>query len=253
MDLGLRGKRAIVTGATKGIGRGVIELLLAEGAEAAFCARTADEVAETVETLQRPGAAVMGEAVNVRDGEAYKAWLERTAAALGGCDIFIPGVSGGGGMDSEKNWVRNFEIDMLHTVRGCETLMPHLEKSGSGSVVIIGSTNAVETFAAPMAYNAIKAGLITYSKQLSQYVGKKSVRVNTVSPGPIYFEGGAWEMIKGTQAKFYEWAMKQFPNGRMGTVEEIARVIVFVASPAASLITGANIIADNGFTKRVQL
>jgi 3-oxoacyl-[acyl-carrier protein] reductase len=253
MDLGLRGKRAIVTGATKGIGRGVIELLLAEGAEVGFCARTADEVAETVETLQRPGTAVMGEAVNVRDGDAYKAWLERTAAALGGCDIFIPGVSGGGGMDSEKNWVRNFEIDMLHTVRGCETLMPHLEKSGSGSVVVIGSTNAVETFAAPMAYNAIKAGLITYAKQLSQYVGKKSVRVNTVSPGPIYFEGGAWEMIKGTQAKFYDWAMKQFPNGRMGTVEEIARVIVFVASPAASLITGANIIADNGFTKRVQL
>jgi NAD(P)-dependent dehydrogenase (short-subunit alcohol dehydrogenase family) len=253
MDLGLRGKKAIVTGATKGIGRGVIELLLAEGAEVGFCARTADEVAETVETLQRSGTVVMGEPVNVRDGEAYKAWLERTAAALGGCDIFIPGVSGGGGMDSEKNWVRNFEIDMLHTVRGCETLMPHLEKSGSGSVVIIGSTNAVETFAAPMAYNAIKAGLITYGKQLSQYVGKKSVRVNTVSPGPIYFEGGAGEMIKGTQAKFYDWAMKQFPNGRMGTVEEIARVIVFVASPAASLITGSNIIADNGFTKRVQL
>jgi 3-oxoacyl-[acyl-carrier protein] reductase len=253
MDLGLRGKRAIVTGATKGIGRGVIELLLTEGAEVGFCARTADEVAEAVEMLQRPGSAVVGEAVNVRDGEAYKAWLERTAAALGGCDIFIPGVSGGGGMDSEKNWVRNFEIDMLHTVRGCETLMPHLEKSGSGSVVVIGSTNAVETFAAPMAYNAIKAGLITYSKQLSQYVGKKSVRVNTVSPGPIYFEGGAWEMIKGTQAKFFDWAMKQLPNGRMGTVEEIARVIVFVASPAASLITGANIIADNGFTKRVQL
>jgi 3-oxoacyl-[acyl-carrier protein] reductase len=156
-------------------------------------------------------------------------------------------------MDSEKNWVRNFEIDMLHTVRGCEALMPHLEKSGTGSIVIIGSTNAVETFAAPMAYNAIKAGLVTYSKQLSQYVGRKNVRVNTVSPGPIYFEGGAWEMIKGTQAKLYDWAMKQIPCGRMGAVDEIARVIVFVASPAASLITGANIIADNGFTKRVQL
>jgi NAD(P)-dependent dehydrogenase (short-subunit alcohol dehydrogenase family) len=252
MDLGLRGKKAIVTGATKGIGRGVIELLLAEGAEVSFCARTADEVAETVATLKRPGSEVIGEAVNVRDGEAYKAWLERTASALGGCDIFIPGVSGGGGMDSEKNWVRNFEIDMLHTVRGCEALMQHLEKSGTGSIVIIGSTNAVETFAAPMAYNAIKAGLITYAKQLSQYVGKKSVRVNTVSPGPIYFEGGAWEMIKGTQPKFYDWALKQFPGGRMGTIEEIARVIVFIASPAASLITGSNIVADNGFTKRVQ-
>ena len=253
MDLGLKGKRAIVTGATKGIGRGVIELLAAEGASVAFCARSAEEVAEAVAAVKRPGIEVIGEAVNVRDGETYRAWLERAATALGGCDVFIPGVSGGGGMDSEKNWVRNFEIDMLHTVRGCEALMPHLEKSGAGSIVIIGSTNAVETFAAPMAYNAIKAGLITYSKQLSQHAGRKNVRVNTVSPGPIYFEGGAWEMIKGTQAKFYDWAMKQIPGGRMGTVEEIARVIVFVASPAASLITGANVIADNGFTKRVQL
>ncbi len=253
MDLGLRGKKAIVTGATKGIGRGVIDLLVAEGADVGFCARTEEEVADAVKALKQPDNQVFGEAVNVRDADAYKAWLERTAAALGGCDIFVPGVSGGGGMDSEKNWVRNFEIDMLHTVRGCETLMPHLEKSGSGSIVIIGSTNAVETFAAPMAYNAIKAGLVTYSKQLSQFVGKKGVRVNTVSPGPIYFEGGAWEMIKGTQPKFYDWAVKQIPCGRMGSVEEIARVIVFVASPAAGLITGANVIADNGFTKRVQL
>jgi NAD(P)-dependent dehydrogenase (short-subunit alcohol dehydrogenase family) len=253
MDLGLRGKKAIVTGATKGIARGVVELLAAEGADVGFCARTAFEVTEAVEAIKRTGVRVFGEAVNVRDAEAYKAWLDRAVAGLGGCDIFVPSVSGGGGMDSEKNWVRNFEIDMLHTVRGCEALMPHLEKSGSGSIVIIGSTNAVETFAAPMAYNAIKAGLITYAKQLSQFVGRNEVRVNTVSPGPIYFEGGAWEMIKGTQAKFYDWAIKQIPCGRMGTVEEIARIIVFVASPAASLVTGANVIADNGFTKRVQL
>jgi 3-oxoacyl-[acyl-carrier protein] reductase len=253
MDLGLRGKRAIVTGATKGILRGVVELLVAEGASVAFCARDEEEVAAAVQAIERPDVLVFGAAVNVRDGEAYKAWLDRAVGALGGCDIFIPGVSGGGGMDSEKNWIRNFEIDMLHTVRGCEALMPHLEKSGSGSIVIIGSTNAVETFAAPMAYNAIKGGLIVYAKQLSQFVGKKAIRVNSVSPGPVYFEGGAWEMIKGTQAKFYDWAMKQIPCGRMGSVEEIARVVVFVASPAASLITGANIVADNGFTKRVQL
>ena len=252
MDLGLRGKKAIVTGATKGIGRAVVELLAAEGVDIGFCARTPEEVADAVKALKARGVEAIGEAVNVRDGEAYKAWLERTASALGGCDIFIPGVSAGGGMDSEKNWVRNFEIDMLHTVRGCEALMPHLEKSGTGSIVIIGSTNALETFAAPMAYNAIKAGLITYAKQLSQFVGRKSVRVNTVSPGPIYFEGGAWEMIKGTQPKLYDWAIKQIPAGRMGSAEEIARVIVFVASPAASLITGSNVVADNGFTKRVQ-
>lgn len=252
MDLGLRGKKAIVTGATKGIGRAIVELLASEGADIALCARTADEVESTVQALRQRGVNVVGEAVNVRDGEAYKAWLERSAQALGGCDIFIPNVSAGGGFDSEKNWVRNFEIDVLHTVRGCETLMPHLEKSGSGSIVIISSTNALETFGVPQAFNAMKAALITYAKQLSQHVGKLGVRVNSISPGPIYFEGGAWELIKGTMAKLFEYALRQIPTGRMGTPEEVARIVAFVASPAGSLLTGSNIVADNGFTKRVQ-
>jgi len=252
MDLGLRGKKAIVTGATKGIGRAIVELLASEGADVGLCARTADEVEATVQALRQRGVNVVGEALNVRDGEAYKAWLERSAQALGGCDIFIPNVSAGGGFDSEKNWVKNFEIDVLHTVRGCETLMPHLEKSGSGSIVIISSTNALETFGVPQAFNAMKAALITYAKQLSQHVGKRGVRVNSISPGPIYFEGGAWELIKGTMAKLFEYALRQIPSGRMGTPEEVARIVAFVASPAGSLITGSNIVADNGFTKRVQ-
>jgi 3-oxoacyl-[acyl-carrier protein] reductase len=253
MDLQLKGKNAIVTGATKGIGRAIVELLASEGVNVGFCARGEDEVAQTRQSLEAKGVKAVGGTVNVRDGDAFKAWLDQTATALGGCDIFVPNVSGGGGMDSEKNWVRNFEIDVMHTVRGCETLMPHLKKSGQGSVVIIASTNAVETFVAPMAYNAMKAALVTYSKQLSQFVGKKGVRVNAISPGPIYFEGGAWEMIKGTTPQLYESTIKAIPSGRMGTPEEVARVVAFLASPAASLITGANIIADNGFTKRVQL
>ena len=252
MDLGLKGKKAIVTGATKGIGRAIVEQLVSEGAEVAFCARSTEEVEDAERALRARGGAVHGAAVNVRDAEAYKAWLEQAVAALGGCDVFIPNVSAGGGMDSEKNWWKNFEIDVLHTVRGCEALMPHLKKSGQGSVVIISSTNAIETFAAPMAYNAMKAALITYSKQLSQFVGRDNVRVNAVSPGPIYFEGGAWEMIKGTNQKFYDATVRAIPCGRMGTPEEIARVVTFIASPAASLVTGANVVADNGFTKGVR-
>jgi 3-oxoacyl-[acyl-carrier protein] reductase len=252
MDLGLRGKKAIVTGATKGIGRAIVELFAQEGVDVGLCARTEDEVEDTVRELKQRGVNAVGEAINVRDGETYKAWLERTAQALGGCDIFVPNVSAGGGFDSEKNWSRNFEIDVMHTVRGCETLMPHLEKSGSGSVVIISSTNALETFGVPQAFNAMKAALITYSKQLAQHVGKKGVRINSVAPGPVYFEGGAWELIKGTMPKIFDYAMRQIPCGRMGTPEEVARIVAFLASPAASLITGSNIVADNGFTKRVQ-
>jgi len=252
MDLGLRGKRAIVTGGTKGIGRAIVDLFAQEGTDIALCARDQAEVAATVSSLSARGVNACGEAVNVRDGEAYKGWLGRAVTALGGCDIFVANVSAGGGFDSEKNWVKSFEVDVLHTIRGCEALMPHLEKSGTGSIVIIASTNALETFGVPQAYNAMKAALITYAKQLSQHVGKQGVRVNSVSPGPIYFDGGAWELIKGTMPKLYDWAMKQIPSGRMGSPEEVARVVAFVASPAGSLITGSNIVADNGFTKRVQ-
>jgi NAD(P)-dependent dehydrogenase (short-subunit alcohol dehydrogenase family) len=103
-----------------------------------------------------------------------------------------------------------------------------------------------------MAYNAMKAALITYAKQLSQFVGKRNVRVNSVCPGPIYFEGGAWEMIKSTNAKMYEATLRAMPNGRFGGPDEVARVVAFLASPAASIVSGANVVADNGFTKRVQ-
>jgi 3-oxoacyl-[acyl-carrier protein] reductase len=253
MDLGLRGKKAIVTGGTKGIGRAIVELLATEGVDIGLCARSEEEVESCVAELKAKGVNATGAAVNVRDGDAYKAWLEAAAKTLGGCDIFIPNVSGGGGFDSEKNWVRNFEIDVLHTVRGCETLTPYLKKSGFGAVVVIASTNAVETFVAPMGFNAMKAALVTYSKQLSQFLGKDGVRVNTVSPGPIYFEGGAWEVIKGTSPGLYDSTIKKIPSGRMGTPQEVARVVAFLASPAASLVTGTNLVADNGFTKRVQL
>ena len=251
MDLGLRGKKAIVTGATKGIGRAIVELLAAEGVDIGLCARSADEVDDAVRALQSRGVKACGDVVNVRNGEVYADWLKRTVDELGGCDIFIPNVSAGAGMDSEKNWIKNFEIDVMHTVRGCEILMPSLEKSGQGAIVFIGTTNALETFAGPMAYNALKASLIHYCGTLADSVAAHGVRVNTVSPGPIYFAGGTWEMIQGTQPKFYDWALKQMPNRRMGTPDEIARVVAFMASPAAGWLSGSNILGDNGFTKGV--
>lgn len=253
MDLGLKGKRAIVTGASRGIGRAIARTLAAEGAALGICARDGEAVNAAVEAINEAGGKAIGGPCNVRDAPAYEAWLTRTVEELGGCDVFVPNVSGGGGMDSEKNWWRCFEIDVLHTVRGCETLLPALKASGDGAIVVIGSTNAVDYFGGPMAYNAMKAALINYGSQLSQFVRGDGVRVNTVSPGPIYFEGGAWEMIKGTMPKFYDSTLRKIPAGRMGAPEEVARLVAFLASPAASLVTGTNLIADNGYTKRVQL
>jgi NAD(P)-dependent dehydrogenase (short-subunit alcohol dehydrogenase family) len=252
MNLGLKGKKAIVTGATKGIARRVVEMLADEGCDVALCARKAPEVEEAVAALRAKGVKAYGAPVNVKEAEPYKAWLLKAAEELGGCDIFIPAVSAGGGAEGEKNWYRNFEIDLMGVVRGCETLQPALKTSGSGAIVLISTTAAVETFVAPMAYNALKAALLTYSKQLSQVVFKRNIRVNVVSPGPIEFPGGSWAQIRENMADFYSATMAQQPNGRFGTAEEVAKCIVFLASPAASWVTGTNLIVDGGFTKRVQ-
>ncbi len=252
MDLGLKGKKALVTGATRGIGRAIAELLAREKVDIGFCARDEEAVNETVEALEDRGVRAIGKALNVRDENEYKTWVEEAAEGLGGADIFIANVSGGAGMDSERNWWRNFEIDVLHTVRACEILLPKMQEGGGGAITIISSTNAVETFGGPMAYNAMKAALVNYAKQLSQFVGKHDIRINCVCPGPVYFEGGAWEMLKISNEKFYERTLRQIPTGRMVVPEEVARTVAFISSPAASAINGVNLVVDNGYTKRVQ-
>ena len=252
MDLGLKGKKAVVTGGTRGIGRAIAEALAAEGVDVAVCARHANEVDETVAALKARGVNACGAAVDISQGEAYQAWIAAAAAELGGIDIFVANVSAGGGM-GEDAWRANFETDLLGTTRGIDAALPALKASGAGSIVVISSTAAVETFIAPQPYNAIKAALITHAKQLSQALATDGIRVNCVSPGPVYFPGGAWEYIQNNMADLYNSTLAQIPRGSMGTPAEVANAVVFLASPAASLITGVNLIADGGFTKRVQL
>ncbi|MCU4652084.1 SDR family oxidoreductase [Roseibacterium sp. SDUM158016] len=252
MDLGLKGRKAIITGATKGICRATAELLAAEGCDLAICSRNPDDVADAVAALSAHGTKVWGSACNVRKAEEYDAWLKQAAAELGGCDIFVPGVSAGGGMEGEKSWYRNFEIDVLGCVRGVDTLFEFLKDSGNAAVVFISTTAAVETFMAPMAYNALKASLITYAKQMSQVHMKRGIRFNVVSPGPIMVPGGAWDQIRAQDEGFYNSIVAQQPDGRMGDPDEVARCIAFLASDAASWVTGVNLIVDGGFTKRVQ-
>ncbi len=250
MDLKLGGKRAIVTGGTRGIGRAIVETLLAEGADVAFCARNADEVAAATEALSAGGKRVTGGVVDVADTSALQSWIGVATAKLGGLDVFVANVSAGGGMGPEM-WQKNFDVDVMGTVRGCEAAMPALTEA-RGAIVIISTTAAVETFVAPQAYNALKAALVTYAKQLCEAVAPQGVRVNTVSPGPITFKGGAWETIETHMPEFHASVLAQAPSGRFGRPEEVANAVVFLASPAASHISGVNLVVDGGFTKRVQ-
>jgi NAD(P)-dependent dehydrogenase (short-subunit alcohol dehydrogenase family) len=253
MDLGLSGKKALITGATRGIGRAIANLLADEGADLAIYSRNQEEVDSAIADLSAKGVKVTGAVVDVADKESYQAWIASAGEEMGGIDIFVPNVSAGGGDMSEQGWLNNFNVDLLGTTRGVEAAMPFLEKSDAASIVVISSTAGVETFMGPAPYNAIKGALIVHAKQLSQALAPSGIRVNTVSPGPIYFEGGAWEFIKANMSELYDATLADIPQGHMGSPEEIANTVAFLASPAASLITGVNLVADGGFTKRVQL
>ncbi len=250
MDLGLKGRRAVITGASRGIGRRIAETLAAEGANLAICARNEAGLVEARKELERAGVKVFAKAVDVANGDALRAFIAESAESLGGIDILVSNVSASAGQ-GENGWRANFEVDLMGTVRVCEAALPHLAKSGIGSIVVIGTTAAVETFGAPGGYGALKAALVNYASGLAHALAKQNVRVNVVSPGPVYFEGGAWAMIENAMPPFFEATLKACPQGRMGKPEEVARAVAFLASPAASLVTGVNLVTDGGFTKRV--
>jgi len=249
MDLGLQGRKALITAASRGIGLSIAQTLAEQGCDIAICARGQEGLETAAKDLEARGAKVFTQVVDVSDGDALEAFIGEAADALGGLDIFVSNASAGGG-PGLQGWQPAFEIDVMGAVRGISAATPHLAASEAGSVVLISSTAALEYLGVPQAYNAMKAALITLASDMSQALAPQGIRVNVVSPGPIYFEGGNWEMIKQAMPAMYENAVNQCAIGRMGTPEEVARAVVFLASPAASLITGSNLVADGGFTKR---
>jgi 3-oxoacyl-[acyl-carrier protein] reductase len=252
MDLGLKGMNAVVTGATKGIGRAIAETLAAEGANVSICARNAKEVEETVAALKTRGVKVHGAALDVADGAALKAWVEASAAAFGGLDIAVANVSALAIGQDEGSWYKEFEIDMMGTVRLVNAAMPFLEKSGRGAIVAISSVSGREIDFAAGPYGTFKAALIHYVQGLAFQLAGKAIRANTVSPGNTYFPGGVWEQIQNGNPALYAQALALNPTGRMGTPQEMANGAVFLSSPAASFITGTNLVIDGALTRGVQ-
>lgn len=252
MELGLAGKKVIMNGGAHGIGFETVKLFTAEGANVAFFSRDQGRIdAALAAVAGNPGKAQAQAFDMTGNAEGYKSWLSGAADSLGGCDIFVHTASASG-MGATQDWQRCFDIDIMGAVLGIEALEGPLEASGAGSVIFMSSTAAVETFIMPQAFNALKAALITYASQLSQSLAPKGIRVNSVTPGPIEYPTGNWEMIKGAMPDFYNGTVAQMPMGRLGAPEEVARAVVFLASPASSYTSGTNLVVDGGFTKRVQ-
>ncbi len=252
MDLGLHGRKAFVTGATKGIGLSIAEHFAREGAALAICARSADDVAACVSRLQGMGVAATGRALDISDAEALKAWVRDAAEELGGLDIVVSNVSALAIGNDDASWRAEFETDMMGTVHAVDAAMPYLERSDAASVVVISSVSGREIDFAAGPYGAMKAALIHYAQGLAYQLAAKGIRANTVSPGNTYFEGGVWHRIERENPPLYAAALALNPTGRMGRPEEVARAAVFLASPAASFISGTNLVVDGALTRGVQ-
>ncbi|MFV0275869.1 MAG: SDR family NAD(P)-dependent oxidoreductase [Parahaliea sp.] len=252
MDLQIKGKVALITGATKGIGLKLAETLAREGCNLGICARSQAAVDAAVAKLSALGVKVYGEVVDVTDAKAYAAWIDNCADKLGGIDILVPMVSAGATAPDPEGWRTSFEADVMGPWRGVQQALPHLEKSRSASIIFFSTTAAFEAFAGPVAYGAMKAALLNYAGNLAIELAPKGIRVNTVSPGPVFVEGGAWDDIKQNMPEIYESTVAAIPLGRMGSGEEVANQVALLASPLSGYTSGANIVIDGAFTRRLQ-
>ncbi len=251
MNLGLRGARAVITGGSRGIGRTIARLLAQEGVDVAVFGRGADTLAEAKAEIESFEVRAYTEVVHGRRGDAVRGFVRRAAEAFGGIDLFVANLSAGGGTDSEPYWRRNFEIDLLSAVRALEEALPFLKQGRHPSVLILGSMAASETFVAPMAYNAIKAALIAWGKQLAIALAPHGIRVNILSPGPTLYPDSNWEMIRITYQRVFNAVLREHPLRRFATPEEVAQAAVFLLSPALGWCLGAHLLVDGGFSKRV--
>ena len=252
MDLGLKGLNVLITGGSKGIGRRCADYFAQEGSNVAICARDKATVDETVASLTAKGVKGFGMAVDVGQKTDLDNWVHESAKALGGIDIVVANVSALAVEDNEEAWRKEFEVDMMHTVRLANATIPYLEKSKAPSITIISSVSGREIDFTGPAYGAFKAALIHYSQGLAYKLAPKMIRVNSVSPGNTYFAGGVWEYIENNLPDLFKEALSLNPTGRMATPEEVARGVVFLASPASSFTTGTNLVIDGALTKGVQ-
>ncbi len=254
MDLLLKGKNVIVTGASRGIGRAIAQTFADEGANVAICARTPGPVNEVVDGLKAKGVKAFGAGVDIADGPGLKAWIAKAADQLGGVDVLVSNASALPRDNSETAWQSLLDIDVMGAVRSFEAARPFLEKAGAGNgdaaFVIISSVSAAEA-SGISAYGAMKASLIHYAKGVAREGAPKHVRCNVVSPGTVYFKGGVWGNAKEHAPKFFKSMIQRNPTGRMASPEEIASATAFLASPRSAFTTGINMVVDGAISQRV--
>ncbi len=247
MDLGLTGRNCVVTGGSRGIGRAIALGLAAEGANVAICARQEDSLRATEQDLAATGVRVHAAACDIADPAALAAFLSGARSALGSVDILVHNASALAVGPTLEDWEASLKVDVMAGVRASEQVIPWMVEAGGGSILFVSSVSGLEADPMPAyGYTAAKAALIAHAKKLAVMRAPEGIRVNAIAPGSTEFPGGGWAMIKENQPELYESVRAGIPWGRLGTLEEIADVAVFLVSPRAGWVVGECVSVDGG-------
>ncbi len=241
-----KGKRVVVCGGSKGIGRSIALAFAANGADVSICARGTEALAATAAEIGAKGVVAHSLSCDLADGKAVAQYIETAAKSLGGIDVLINNASGFGMTDDEAGWAAGINVDILATVRASHAALPFLEASAHGAIVNITSISAYGPSTRSAPYAAVKAAIVNYTTSQALMLAPKNIRVNAIAPGSIEFPGGSWEQRKTAAPQLYNAILKSIPFGRLGRPEEIADVAVFLAGDASRWMTGQTLTVDGG-------
>lgn len=247
MDLALERRRVLITGASQGIGRAIAECFSDEGADIGACARSPELLSTLLEEIRKRGTRAFGHTADVTETDQLQRWVDTMAESLGGVDIVISNVSA-----QSRDWRKSVETDILASVALVEYCLPYLKQSEAASIVFVTSQAGLLAVPTYKPYSSVKAALISYAGSLSRELASSGIRVNCVSPGVVLFEGGIWDRLRTERPEKFMGALKKNLMGRFCSPAEVARAVVFLASPAASYVSGTNLLVDGASREHVQ-
>jgi 3-oxoacyl-[acyl-carrier protein] reductase len=247
MDLKLNGKNVVVTGGSKGIGRAIAIAFAEEGANVATCARTKELLNEVEEMISSKGVKAFTQKCDISDHEALGLFLKNVKSELGTVDVLVNNASAIALGDDEASWQASINVDLMATVKASDTVIPWMIETGGGVIIHISSISGLEaTQSRDFAYAPIKSALISHANKIAVNYGADQIRANSVAPGAVFFENGVWDYVKQNNPEMYNGMRMITPRGELGSPEEIANVVVFLASDKASFINGACMVVDGG-------
>jgi 3-oxoacyl-[acyl-carrier protein] reductase len=246
MAFDFTGRRVVVAGGSRGIGRSIALGFAAAGADVSICARGATALAATCDEIAAFGQRAHAAPCDLADAAAVAAYVAAAAAALGGIDVLVNNASGFGMGDDEAGWAAGLSVDIMAMVRASHAALPFLQQRAGASVLHIASISGYRASTRAPAYAAVKAAMISYTGSQAAMLAPQRIRVNCIAPGSVEFDGGVWAQRRLAGDALYDRTLKSIPFGRMGTPEEIADVALFLASPHARWVTGQTIAVDGG-------